>query len=469
MKLFPKLALVVSGLVVGSILTVSVWMYSHEKRDVEEHARQEQQAVLQNLVNMAEEAIVAYDDLMLVKYIQLLQQWNPSLTSASVVGPHGEILAHSEISRIGRQATAEPLGPSYGLLLSQSVNLKHHRLGNASVTFSQRRVQEALDAQIAQIKKRMASITGLILLLGFGLSFWIAHSWTRPIGKLAGAFEQIGKGQWGVNLGTLEHRKDEIGFLSRSCLAMATQLAELDQLKDDFVAAVSHEFRSPLAAIESYLDRIEVVRKRGDPPERWVGNLEPIRASAERLERFVDDLLDVAYAHTGKLSLERRTTDLSLLARDTLNHFDIKFREKHITYDLAAPQAIPIAYVDPDRIRQVLTNLLSNALKFTPEGGHVQMGLEAVNQGRSVRVMVKDNGIGIAQADQTRVFNKFEQVKSARAKVKTAKGSGLGLAISRALVELHGGAIGVTSELGRGSEFFFTLPVVPAAIPIPIS
>ena len=191
--------------------------------------------------------------------------------------------------------------------------------------------------------------------------------------------------------------------------------------------------------------------------------------SAERLERFVDDLLDVAYAHTGKLSLERRTTDFSLLARDTLNHFDIKFREKHITYDLKAPTAIPIAYVDPDRIRQVLTNLLSNALKFTPEGGHVQICLEAVDHSKRVRVGVKDNGIGIAPTDQARVFNKFEQVKSARAKVKTAKGSGLGLAISRALVELHGGAIGVTSEPGRGSEFFFTLPVVPAGIALPIN
>ena len=87
---------------------------------------------------------------------------------------------------------------------------------------------------------------------------------------------------------------------------MAAKLAELDQLKDDLVAAVSHEFRSPLAAIESYLDRIEVVRKRGDSPDSWVANLEPIRLSCERLERFVDDLLDVAYFETGKLSLDRR-------------------------------------------------------------------------------------------------------------------------------------------------------------------
>ena len=99
---------------------------------------------------------------------------------------------------------------------------------------------------------------------------------------------------------------------------------ELDQLKDDFVAAVSHEFRSPLAAIESYLNRIEVMRKRGDPPETWLAHLEPIRQSCQRLERYVDDLLDVAYYETGKLSLDRRTTDLAQLAQDVVNSLRIE-------------------------------------------------------------------------------------------------------------------------------------------------
>jgi signal transduction histidine kinase len=249
--------------------------------------------------------------------------------------------------------------------------------------------------------------------------------------------------------------------LSRSCLTMAAQLAELDQLKDDFVSAVSHEFRSPLAAIESYLDRIEVMRKRGDSVESWVGNLAPIHQSCQRLERYVDDLLDVAYYETGKLSLDRRTTDLAKLAQDVFDFYEIKLREKRITAELIAPASLPKLLIDPERIRQVFNNLVSNAMKFTPDGGRIEIHLESADSGKNIRITVKDSGIGIAVSDQSRIFNKFEQVKTARAQVKGAKGSGLGLAISRALVELHSGTIGVKSEPGRGSAFFFKLPVYP--------
>jgi len=466
MKLFPRLALVVSGLMLGSILAISAWVYAHEKRDVEKHAREEQKAILQNLSNMAEESIVADDDLMLVKYIRLLRQWNSSVMSASVVGPQGQILAHTEINRIGKPAEEDVSGPSVGLVLSQGVDLRNHHLGTASVSFSESRLQEAIDAQIALLKRRLAGITCLTLLLGLAFSFWIAHSWARPIKRLAKAFEQIGKGKWDIDLGSLERRKDEIGFLSRSCLTMAEELAQLDQLKDDFVSAVSHELRSPLGTIESYLDRIETVRLRGDPPERWIGYLEPIRTSAARLERFVDDLLDVAVFETGKLQLERQTTHLPEVAQDVLNLFEIKFREKRITSELHFSDFIPKAYVDPGRVRQVFTNLVSNAFKFTAEGGHIEISIEAWDSGKCLRVLVKDTGIGIAQQDQERIFNKFEQVGSARQHVKGAKGSGLGLAMSRALVELHGGGITVKSEPGHGSTFIFTLPVFPVEMSV---
>ena len=330
----------------------------------------------------------------------------------------------------------------------------------------QRLLDEALQKRLSELRRRVATVALSALLVGLLASLGMALSWTRPISRVSRAFDQIGRGEWNIDLGVLPHRRDEIGFLSRSCVAMAGKLAELDQLKDDLVAAVSHEFRSPLAAIESYLDRIEVVRKRGDPPESWVGNLEPIRLSCVRLERFVDDLLDVAYFETGKLSLDRRTTDLTGVAQEVLKLFEFKFREKRLTCQLRAADSLPRPVIDPERIRQVLTNLVSNAMKFTPEGGRIDVHLDPEKSGKSVRITVKDNGVGIAAKDQARIFNKFEQVKSARAQVKGAKGSGLGLAMSRALVELHGGEIGVKSEPGLGSEFFFTLPIryVPAVL-----
>ncbi len=466
MRLFPKLALMVSGLLLAAILCLSALYYWSEERQIRQDARAQQQSLLQSLVHIAQQAFVADDDLLMAKYAHLLLTWNPEMLSASVIDTKGHIRAHSDPQRFGQIADTLVPAPAYALIVSQPVILGAHRFGTASVTFSQKLLDEALQARLSQLRKRVATVALAALFLGLLGSLGMALSWTRPIGQLSQAFERLGKGKWDIDLGILEHRKDEIGFLSRSCLTMAGKLAELDQLKDDLVASVSHEFRSPLAAIESYLDRIEVVRKRGDSPESWVANLEPIRLSCVRLERFVDDLLDVAYFETGKLSLHRRPTDLAGLAQDVVKVFEFKFREKHLTCQLLAGPSLPRPLIDPDRIRQVLTNLLSNAMKFTPEGGRIQIQLTSANA--DVRVTVKDTGIGIAPKDQARIFNKFEQVKTARAQVKGAKGSGLGLAMSRALVELHGGEIGVKSEPGQGSEFVFTLPVshFPAALAV---
>jgi signal transduction histidine kinase len=459
MRLFPKLALMVSGLLLAVILCLSALYYWSQERQIRQDAQAQQQSLLQSLVHIAQQAFVADDDLLMAKYAHLLLKWNPDLLSASVVDTNGHIRAHSDPRRFGQTADALGPEPAFALTVSQPVILGAHAFGSASVTFSQKLLDKALEERLSQLRQRVGTVALTALLVGLLGSLGMALSWTRPITRLSRAFDQIGRGEWNIDLGVLPHRRDEIGFLSRSCVTMADKLAELDQLKDDLVAAVSHEFRSPLAAIESYLDRIDVIRKRGDPPESWAANLEPIRISCERLERFVDDLLDVAYFETGKLSLDRRATDMVGLAQDVLNLFEFKFREKHLTSQLRAADSLPRAVVDSERIRQVLTNLISNAMKFTPEGGRIDVLLESENAGKSVRVTVKDNGVGIAPKDQSRIFNKFEQVKTARAQVKGAKGSGLGLAMSRALVELHGGEIGVKSELGQGSEFFFSLPV----------
>jgi len=429
----------------------------------------DQQSLLQGLSHIAQHAFVTNTDLLLAKYTHLLLQWNPQMVSASVTDLNGRIRAHSEPRRIGQTLEAQPPAPAYALTLSQPVRLGVHTFGTASITFSQQLLDGALQERFGELRQRIVTVALLALLVGWALCWWMALSWTRPIGRLERAFQQIGRGDWDIDLGLLTRRRDEVGFLSRGCLAMAGQLAQLDQLKDDFVAAVSHELRSPMGAIGSYLDRIEDLRNNGEPLEAWPDFIAPIRTSCQRLERFVDDLLDVAYYETGKLHLDRRSTDIAQLAAEVLNLFQFKLQEKHITYDLRVPVPLPKVYIDPERIRQVLTNLVSNAMKFTLEGGHMEVRIEPDDARKGLRVTVKDNGIGIAPMDQARIFNKFEQVKSTRTKVAGAKGTGLGLAISRALVELHGGTIGVNSESGKGSEFFFTLPVTlsPAGAAVP--
>ena len=231
-------------------------------------------------------------------------------------------------------------------------------------------------------------------------------------------------------------------------------------MKEDFVSAVTHELRSPLGAIESYLNLINEEINEGITPSTWQTYMERLRINTlQRLTRFVNDLLDVAALERGKVKLERQPLNLAILIQDVVAFYAVKLSEKKLVCETKIPK-IPLsnAWADPDKIRQVLVNLLSNAIKFTPENGCIELGVQDLPSEKRLRVYVKDSGLGIATEDQAKIFNKFEQVHAARQNIKGPKGTGLGLSICRALVELHGGILDVESQSGEGSCFLFPAP-----------
>jgi two-component system cell cycle sensor histidine kinase PleC len=145
--------------------------------------------------------------------------------------------------------------------------------------------------------------------------------------------------------------------------------------------------------------------------------------------------------------------------------FEAKSQERQLSLDLTFPKDLPKIWADPDKMHQVLVNLVSNAIKFTPERGQIHLKIEPLPGQELLRVSVSDTGIGIDAAHLDKLFNKFEQVQSARLNVKGPKGTGLGLAITRELVRLQGGDLGVESAPGKGSTFYFTVPTVRAGVP----
>ena len=461
MTLFPKLALTVSVLLIGTTLCLSLSFYFAERRSIRAGADQERRALLQNLVHIAQESFLTNDDLLLVKYTRWLQKWNPSLVSASVVSPQGEVLAHSEPSQIGKSVSQIPseAGSSEVLVLTLPVHLGNHWVATASAGFSERQFEETVQGRLRGLQRRLAIIAAGAVSMGLMISFLLALSWTRPIGALTRASQRVGQGNYQLDLSGTSRRRDELGFLSKAFQAMADQLRELDQMKEDFVSAVTHELRSPLGAIESYLNLINEEIRDGLSPSAWEEYLERMRVNTQRLTHFVNDLLDVAALERGKVTLERQPVNLAILIQDVVSLYAAKFSERKLACltEISAT-ARPQAWADPDKIRQVLTNLVSNAIKFTPEKGSITVGLAGALSDGHLRVYVKDTGLGIAPEDQTKIFNKFEQVRSARPNVKGPKGTGLGLSICRALVELHDGTLGVESRPGEGSCFFFTLP-----------
>jgi PAS domain S-box-containing protein len=231
------------------------------------------------------------------------------------------------------------------------------------------------------------------------------------------------------------------------------RLKELDKMKSDFVSNVSHELRTPLTAIKGSVDNM-LDGLTGDLNEKQSRYLARIKSNADRLARLINDLLDLSRIEAG-IKLKRTNLSLPAVAREVVESLGPVAAEKFISFEIDCAENDLIAWADPDRIAEVLTNLLGNAIKFTPTRGTVTMSL-ARDGNDWVKVSIADTGPGIPSEEASRIFDKFYQVS--QPEQRKAMGTGLGLPIAKALVEMHGGKIWLESEAGRGTIFSFTLP-----------
>jgi len=232
------------------------------------------------------------------------------------------------------------------------------------------------------------------------------------------------------------------------------ELKRLDQLKSDFISMVSHELRTPLATVKEFSEIIED-EIAGPVTDRQREYLAIVKANIGRISRIINDLLDMAKIEAGRLLLNKSLTEPEGLVEQVLQSLRPLAESKGVRLEANVAPGVPSMFADTDKITQVLTNLVSNAIKFTEGDGRVQVSV--FEQSSDVEFSVADTGVGIAPEDLPKLFEKFHQL-ARPAPGGSPKGTGLGLAISKRLVELHGGHIRVTSELGRGSIFSFTLP-----------
>jgi signal transduction histidine kinase len=231
------------------------------------------------------------------------------------------------------------------------------------------------------------------------------------------------------------------------------RLSELDRLKDEFVALVSHELRTPLTSIRGYLELV-LEGDAGDLNDEQRQFLGVVERNAHRLLALVGDLLFLAQMEAGKLSLEVGAVDLSAIAAESVETARPLAEEKDVTLTLATG---PLALIAGDRARlaQLLDNLISNGIKFTPSGGRVDVRVRG-QRGNAV-IEVRDTGMGIPADEQQHLFERF--FRTSRATEQAIPGTGLGLAISKAIVHGHGGRITLTSEEGAGTTFRISIPV----------
>lgn len=272
-------------------------------------------------------------------------------------------------------------------------------------------------------------------------------SFLRPNGQ---------KGFLGITIIPLRH--DTEGQIE--CILYGADITErrrMEQLKDEFVSTVSHELRTPLTIIKEGVSQVleGILGKVNEEQKRFLSiSLEGI----DRLGRIVDDLLDISKIEAGKLMLKREAVDISSLVKGIGLAFNYQVKEKGLKVKTSFPNKPVEIYVDRDKIIQVFTNLISNALKFTDKG---KIEISVVDKGDAIECSVSDTGRGIAQEDLPRVFSKFQQFHRGAGGVGE-RGTGLGLAICKGIVELHHGTIQAVSRLGEGTKFTFTLPKISA-------
>ncbi|MGA7854393.1 MAG: ATP-binding protein [Candidatus Acidiferrales bacterium] len=232
-----------------------------------------------------------------------------------------------------------------------------------------------------------------------------------------------------------------------------TELRRLERVRQDFVANVSHEFKTPLTAIQGFAETL--LAGALDDPSNNRRFLEIIRNHAIRLARLTNDLLKLARIEAGKLEVEYFTVGLMELIEACAETTLLKASRKDIALEIEVPPKLPAVRGDATLLRDVLQNLLDNAIQYTPQGGHIRVTADAGD--RDAVISVADTGIGIPLADQERIFERFYRVDAARS--REAGGTGLGLSIAKHIVEAHGGKLWVESAVGQGSRFSFSIPL----------
>nr|HID12720.1 GAF domain-containing protein [Anaerolineae bacterium] len=234
-----------------------------------------------------------------------------------------------------------------------------------------------------------------------------------------------------------------------------TAEVEADRAKTEFVSTVSHELRTPMTSIKGYADLL-LMGAAGTLTQDQRSFLSTIKSNADRLTMLVNDLLDISRIESGRVVLSPKVMRVEGVVNQIITAMGARAAEKGLTLRSDVPYDLPTVIADPDRVAQILTNLVANAYQYTPTGGEIVVSARA--HGDEVHISVRDTGIGIAQEDQEKIFDRFFRADDPV--VQETPGTGLGLSIVRSLVEMHGGQVWVESELGEGSTFTFTLPTV---------
>ncbi|WP_071394726.1 sensor histidine kinase [Bacillus tuaregi] len=437
-KLFLALALSILGVSLVFILMTHITVKKTLEVGIDETRGQEMKLLTQELTAYFLQNNDSWNDLQQIDVLKTIQQDDPELLvldkEQQIVYQKGDS-SHQLIRNLG---------------IKGDIRIAKDRVGEFYY----------YDPEIANFTKVMIGIpisvvfiltvTGSILILisliiAYRLSKWLA----APLQKLLPVIDRLGKGELGIQVQT--ETKDEYGKIAEAFNHMSKELEHAETLRKNLTADVAHELRTPLTIISGKLDYLQQQGKMIQPE-----TLLPLQDELIRLNQLVEDLRILSFAEAGKLTLDKVPTDMSELASQLLFALEPLAEEKSIHLELDKHTNDTTVLIDANRMKQVLLNLLMNALRYTPENGHISIRL-LKEDNQTLKVIVEDTGVGIEPEHLPHLFDRFYRTDQARS--RDSGGTGLGLAIAKQYIQSHGGNIEVESKLNVGTMFIIQLPL----------
>lgn len=332
------------------------------------------------------------------------------------------------------------------------------RIEHSGSVYGILRVDVPMEIALGSARRSMGLLIATALIVALGVSavgFFLARSLAGPIQDMTQTSESLSRGDLGARVNTSTDTY-EINRLAEAFNNMAGRLqAHVIELRT-FVSNASHELRTPLTSIKL---RVEALRNGAlDDPPVTKQFLSDIESEVDRLSIMVNDMLDLSRIEAGLENSELEPVDLGIIIMEVYEVFKARAESAGVSLEASVEPELPTVLGAEDQLRRMLYNMVDNAIKYTPRGGSVRLSIEADFQARTLWIRVKDSGYGIAPEQLPRVFERFYRVEATRPRYGPPQGSGLGLAIAKSIAEIHGGKIGVSSQLGRGSTFWVELP-----------
>ncbi len=457
MRIRTKFSLFTSLVVLITTMAIALVAYFLQKNLIEKNLEAARGTQANGFAAVCRQSVIVNNELFMINYIRLLQE-SDGIVYAYFTDSTGNIKVHTDkkfyYQPLSKWLAQKPPGAEE---VSAPVRMTSSAEGGRVVLgFSRGSREKALDSALYQTLVRVALAAAAVAILGFLAAFFFAYILTRPLQILSSGSEEIAKGNFKTQVRI--ESGDELAELAQRFNLMAQSLALLDELKDELISDVSHDIRSPMSAIQMYLDLMLNTDKDKDvllPKHRAWLNI--IKDHALRQQIFVNNVLDAATMKAGRMKYHLEPVAVDAILKNVQSLYQIMAENDGIALNMQVSPSLPKIKVDPVHFERMIINLVSNALKFTKPGGKVTVG--AKHSGNTLNIFVADTGKGIPKEELLLLFQRFRMIDGPENSSQTVKGTGLGLYITKEIARGMGGNISVESEPGKGSRFIIQMPL----------